>query len=369
MWLQVVVVSSNGRYLTNSPATHVGSFRHGRIMVKKHADDRQSPRGGKLPLQVNFPAHSARLWSEIVIASPLGSEVEGVGTDLRLATILRAQATVPRTQGGTQVAHPTFTIGHFRLCHIHPPRTFENFERRRRSRCEKTRAHRGACVPTVERVAVRPALQPKDSLVPLLNRSLNGYFPRTLFASAYPRRERARRNLRTTTTSRIQNEGKYTKYLCGKSTIKHCVSMQFGKIIQSQQVSGWSKYYLDYKSLKKIVSSLSGSKLSPGANESSDLPPLALSPSAIDIGGTSTAEPGDLGAAEESGVPITLLSVAGNDDDRDPDFQRCKAMFFFKLERELEKVGIPTDPILLSPLDPNIPVFRSTSSTFRGRLS
>jgi CDK inhibitor PHO81 len=32
--------------------------------------------------------------------------------------------------------------------------------------------------------------------------------------------------------------------------------------------------------------------------------------------------------------------VSGYDEDRGPDFQAHKAAFFFKLERELEKVSI-----------------------------
>jgi len=35
-----------------------------------------------------------------------------------------------------------------------------------------------------------------------------------------------------------------------------------------------------------------------------------------------------------------IQSASGQDDDRGPDFQAHKAAFFFKLERELEKVCI-----------------------------
>jgi CDK inhibitor PHO81 len=38
-----------------------------------------------------------------------------------------------------------------------------------------------------------------------------------------------------------------------------------------------------------------------------------------------------------SGQP-PIQSTSGQDDDRGPDFQAHKAAFFFKLERELEKV-------------------------------
>lgn len=108
---------------------------------------------------------------------------------------------------------------------------------------------------------------------------------------------------------------------------------QFGKEIQSNQISGWSTYYLDYKGLKKIIGALqssysatadiSGGPLRPGDlfsapepfNLQDTLPPDATAP----LGPTNTAL----------------------DDDRGPVFQAHKAAFFFKLERELEKVRWP----------------------------
>ncbi|KAH9938577.1 uncharacterized protein B0H18DRAFT_1081185 [Fomitopsis serialis] len=90
----------------------------------------------------------------------------------------------------------------------------------------------------------------------------------------------------------------------------------FGKQIQVEQVPGWSAYYLDYKSLKKIISSLQA-----------DRPPSDAEGIAH-----SRVNPG---AAEESFILATL----GQDDERGPNFQAHKAAFFFKLERELEKIN------------------------------
>jgi len=41
--------------------------------------------------------------------------------------------------------------------------------------------------------------------------------------------------------------------------------------------------------------------------------------------------------SEETTAPLSI-PITGKDEDRSPEFQRSKAMFFFKLERELEKV-------------------------------
>ncbi|KAI8992576.1 hypothetical protein BDB01DRAFT_847938 [Pilobolus umbonatus] len=78
--------------------------------------------------------------------------------------------------------------------------------------------------------------------------------------------------------------------------------MKFGKQIQSEQFIEWSPHYLDYKGLKKFISSL----LNTSAGSLTD---IGLSPRRI----------------EED--PASLL-------------QSQKAAFFFKLERELEKVNL-----------------------------
>ena len=37
---------------------------------------------------------------------------------------------------------------------------------------------------------------------------------------------------------------------------------------------------------------------------------------------------------------LQIFAASGRDEDRDPNLQAHKAAFFFKLERELEKVSI-----------------------------
>ncbi|OSD04331.1 cyclin-dependent protein kinase inhibitor [Trametes coccinea BRFM310] len=92
--------------------------------------------------------------------------------------------------------------------------------------------------------------------------------------------------------------------------------MQFGKQIQAEQVPGWSAYYLDYKALKKIISSLAANR--PPSEAAAFAPP------------SNTPLP-----SEEP----PLYASLGQDDDRGPGFQAHKAAFFFKLERELEKIN------------------------------
>ncbi|KAJ7638577.1 cyclin-dependent protein kinase inhibitor [Roridomyces roridus] len=104
------------------------------------------------------------------------------------------------------------------------------------------------------------------------------------------------------------------------------IPYQFGKHIQAQQVPGWSAYYLDYKFLKKIISSLTANR---PASEAAALA-LGLRPADSADSTSSTV-------LQAPDVP-PLFSGAG-DDDRSPDFRAHKAAFFFKLERELEKIN------------------------------
>ncbi|CAG8503704.1 1107_t:CDS:2 [Acaulospora colombiana] len=85
--------------------------------------------------------------------------------------------------------------------------------------------------------------------------------------------------------------------------------MKFGKQILNQQTTEWASYYINYKALKKIINSLQNHERS-------------LTPNPITIG-TSRTSNSDLVQA-----------------DNYPEFlQQQKANFFFKLERELEKVN------------------------------
>lgn len=106
---------------------------------------------------------------------------------------------------------------------------------------------------------------------------------------------------------------------------------------------GWSQYYLDYKFLKKIISSLAANR------PASEAAALALGVRPSDIlnapKSSSSNEPQDRQSEDITSIlgdglnQPPLQSTSGQDDDRGPDFQAHKAAFFFKLERELEKVS------------------------------
>jgi hypothetical protein len=132
-------------------------------------------------------------------------------------------------------------------------------------------------------------------------------------------------------SSPIYNEGPF--FLDQYSSVTVIPFFQFGKQLQAEVIPGWSQYYLDYKFLKKIVSSLAAKR------PASEAAALALgirpghSASPIPISGAHTAVDIVSQINEPSLIPT------GQDDERGPDFQAHKAAFFFKLERELEKVA------------------------------
>ncbi|CDS01347.1 probable PHO81-cyclin-dependent kinase inhibitor [Sporisorium scitamineum] len=94
--------------------------------------------------------------------------------------------------------------------------------------------------------------------------------------------------------------------------------MKFGKYILSQQISGWGAYYLDYKFLKKIINSLEKGRLADAALFATGVRPE------YNANGQSTVSP----------QPQILPHIEGSDE-----LQIHKAAFFFKLERELEKIN------------------------------
>ncbi|SJX63086.1 probable PHO81-cyclin-dependent kinase inhibitor [Sporisorium reilianum f. sp. reilianum] len=94
--------------------------------------------------------------------------------------------------------------------------------------------------------------------------------------------------------------------------------MKFGKYILSQQISGWGAYYLDYKFLKKIINSLEKGRLADAALFATGVRPE------YNANGQSTISP----------QPQILPQIEGSDE-----LQIHKAAFFFKLERELEKIN------------------------------
>ncbi|OBZ76417.1 Ankyrin repeat protein nuc-2 [Grifola frondosa] len=112
--------------------------------------------------------------------------------------------------------------------------------------------------------------------------------------------------------------------------------MKFGKQIQAEQVPGWSAYYLDYKSLKKIISSLTANRpASEAAVFAQSISPGDIFASPPSTPGSRTPSSAEFPASEEPPIYASL----GQDDDRGPSFQAHKAAFFFKLERELEKIN------------------------------
>ncbi|KAI0832509.1 cyclin-dependent protein kinase inhibitor [Trametes gibbosa] len=96
----------------------------------------------------------------------------------------------------------------------------------------------------------------------------------------------------------------------------------FGKQIQAEQVPGWSAYYLDYKALKKIISSLTANR--PPSEAIVFTPPSSVRAPIL---------------SPSLGNHISPVVVDPIDDDRGPGFQAHKAAFFFRLERELEKIN------------------------------
>ena len=107
---------------------------------------------------------------------------------------------------------------------------------------------------------------------------------------------------------------------------------KFGKQLQAEVIPGWSEYYLDYKFLKKIVSSLASNR--PASEAAALALGIRVRPSDL------LAQPPQA-LSNEHAVQgaVSEPPILGQDDDyRGPDFQAHKAAFFFKLERELEKV-------------------------------
>ncbi|KAG0308647.1 phosphate system positive regulatory protein pho81 [Dissophora globulifera] len=96
--------------------------------------------------------------------------------------------------------------------------------------------------------------------------------------------------------------------------------MKFGKQIQVQQIPEWQSHYMSYKGLKKIINSL--------IHERAKIP-VATSASA-----SASASPA-LGSGSGSGPVISV-----SEDESSTCLQSQKAAFFFKLERELEKVNL-----------------------------
>ncbi|KAG0072146.1 phosphate system positive regulatory protein pho81 [Linnemannia elongata] len=96
--------------------------------------------------------------------------------------------------------------------------------------------------------------------------------------------------------------------------------MKFGKQIQFQQIPEWQSHYMSYKGLKKIINSLIQEKAQISVTIAASPPPLGSEP-----------EP----ESQEAEAAASLLP----EDENSTFLQSQKAAFFFKLERELEKVN------------------------------
>ncbi|RPD67076.1 hypothetical protein L227DRAFT_582465 [Lentinus tigrinus ALCF2SS1-6] len=111
----------------------------------------------------------------------------------------------------------------------------------------------------------------------------------------------------------------------------------FGKQIQAEQVPGWSAYYLDYKALKKIISSLAANR--PPSEAAALAPQSSVRPGNLLASPTLPQTPRQTTLEARDPEEPPLYASLGQDDERGPSFQAHKAAFFFKLERELEKIN------------------------------
>ena len=104
------------------------------------------------------------------------------------------------------------------------------------------------------------------------------------------------------------------------------------KEIQAKQVPGWSQYYLDYKFLKKIISSLAANR------PASEAAALALGVRPSDIlnaqkSSLNERDSEDIASILGDGLnQPPLQSTSGQDDDRGPDFQAIRLHSSLKLD-------------------------------------
>ncbi|SGY75482.1 BQ5605_C005g03428 [Microbotryum silenes-dioicae] len=104
--------------------------------------------------------------------------------------------------------------------------------------------------------------------------------------------------------------------------------MKFGKAIVEQALPGWSAFYCDYKSLKKIINSLAKGRPADAALLAAGVrPPRPAGPE----------EP--LHPSAEPQLLAHSASVTSGNGGQGSLLQAHKAAFFYKLERELEKIN------------------------------
>ena len=112
--------------------------------------------------------------------------------------------------------------------------------------------------------------------------------------------------------------------------------------MQAQQAPGWSSYYLDYKFLKKIISSLTANR--PAAEAAALALGVRPHDNVIQSSPQHTTPRTPAASPRSSPGEPPFFLASGHDIERGPDFRAHKAAFFFKLERELEKVFIKHIP-------------------------
>ncbi|CAD6901324.1 unnamed protein product [Tilletia controversa] len=140
--------------------------------------------------------------------------------------------------------------------------------------------------------------------------------------------------------------------------------MKFGKHLASQQISGWAPYYIDYKGLKKIINSLEKGRLADAAllatgvrPDSGSIPSSSpafssalnsgiLAPT-TDVAAQGMIAAGEVGASSASispqspysiGMPTAAAQILPEESGSD-ELKTHRALFFWKLERELEKIN------------------------------
>ncbi|KAK4053696.1 phosphate system positive regulatory protein pho81 [Microbotryomycetes sp. JL201] len=116
--------------------------------------------------------------------------------------------------------------------------------------------------------------------------------------------------------------------------------MKFGKQIQAQQLPGWSQYYVDYKGLKKIINSLAKGRPADAALLAAGIRPPAAA--------ATDNQPANTHQSDDQRQQHQPALIPHSGDRHGPSMtngtkgtllQAHKAAFFFKLERELEKIN------------------------------
>ncbi|KAF8761619.1 cyclin-dependent protein kinase inhibitor [Rhizoctonia solani] len=142
---------------------------------------------------------------------------------------------------------------------------------------------------------------------------------------------------------------------------------QFGKQIQSQQIPGWGAYYLDYKALKKIISSLASSQISQyDAVRPTDLLNLASQPVQIE-----NVPPTEVASELPDGFSTTTLSLYPGKSTIPqvpetyftPTKPHSSSSLSESLKRRAQITITVSDPYLLFEVGGRYWVYRSTHST------